>query len=249
VRAEEILANVNEKNVATTWDDAHHYSPAPRHRRRLIMKALRGIQFSDCLDAGCAQPFLIEEIAQRFNVKGYGCDISDQVMAAARQSHPAMEFQALDLTAERWPGDKQFDLVVCSEVLEHIPEWRLALANLVKMTRKHLLITVPGGKIRIMDKMVGHHQHFSGAELREELNKHDFDVQYVRRWGFPMHSMYKSSISMLSPDKLYDSFAGGKYGTGQKLISNMIYGTFFLNDLFGGGEQVLCMSHRKGTSQ
>jgi len=245
VRTEQILANVNEKNVAATWDDAHHYSPAPRHRRRLIMNALKGLDFSECLDAGCAQPFLIEEIANRFKVKGYGCDISDQVMTAAGTTHPDMEFKALDLTKERWPGDKQFDLVVCSEVLEHIPEWRLALVSLVAMTKKHLLITVPGGKIRIMDKMVGHHQHFTGQELREELTKHGFQVQYVRRWGFPMHSMYKSAISMLSPDKLYDSFAGGKYGTGQKLVSNVIYGTFFLN-VFNGGEQVFCMAHRKG---
>src|SRR5262249_32222445 len=165
MKTQEILSSANATNVAADWDDAHRYTPAPRHRRRLVLNMLRGLDFADCLDAGCAQRFLLEGVVERYKVKGCGCDISDAVIEANQQARPDCEFAVLDLTRQTWSGDRRFDLVVCSEVLEHIPEWHTAVANLVRMARKHLVITVPSGPIRTMDKMVGHHQHFQGPEL------------------------------------------------------------------------------------
>ena len=91
MRIEAILATANEKNVVAGWGDAHRYTPAPRHRRRLILNMLKGLDFADCLDAGCAQPFLLQAMVERFRVAGFGCDISDQVMEANRQVLPDSE--------------------------------------------------------------------------------------------------------------------------------------------------------------
>jgi SAM-dependent methyltransferase len=239
VRAEEILANANEKNIVAQWDDAHRHSPAPRHRRRLLLNAIANLGFRDVLDAGCAQPYLLAEIVRRYNVQGYGCDISDQVMSANQASMPHCQFRAIDLTREVWPDGRTFDLVISSEVLEHIPDWRTALANLVRMSHRHLLITVPGGKRRTMDKLVGHHQHFHGPELLAALEDQGCRIVRVRRWGYPMHSLYKQLISLLSPEKLYNSFGGSHYSPAQRLISELLYGVFFVNDLFDAGDQLI----------
>jgi trans-aconitate methyltransferase len=240
VKAEEILALANEKNVVAGWDDNHRYTPAPRHRRRLLLKMLQGLDFGDCLDTGCAQPFLLQTIMQRFRVAGFGCDISNQVMESNCQILPDAEFRVLDLTRETWPDNRQFDLVVCSEVLEHIPDWPDAVANLVKMTRKHLLITVPSGKRRTMDRLVGHHQHFRGPELTAALEEHGCTIRQVRFWGFPVQSLYKALISTVAPAKLYSSFSGGgSYGWGKRLFSEVLYWFFFVNDLGRSGPQLL----------
>ena len=69
---------------------------------------------------------------------------------------PHCDFEAIDLAREGWPGDRTFDLVVCSETLEHIADWRDALANLTAMTEPLLLITVPTGKVRPVDRLMGH---------------------------------------------------------------------------------------------
>ena len=239
MQATEILAGANATNVVAGWDDAHRYTPAPRHRRRLIAKMLRGMQFADCLDAGCAQPFLLKAIVERFGVAGFGCDVADQVMAQNAEALPECSFQVLDLTREAWPGGRQFDLVVCSEVLEHIAEWKAALANLVRMARRELLITVPSGPIRAMDRMVGHVQHFRGPELVAALEENGCEVRQVRYWGFPCHTLYKAMISALSPAQVYTAFSGGeRYGVGKRLVSHLLYGFFFLNDLFGSGYQL-----------
>ena len=234
-----------DHNVAAHWDQAHRYGPAPRHRRRLIRKLVRGLSFEDVLDAGCAQPHLLSELVREFHVKGYGCDISDEAMDAARRDMPSCEFLPIDLAYERWPDDRQFDLVVCSETLEHIAEWRLALDNLAAMTRRHLLITVPSGKIRPVDKLVGHHQHFAGPELTSALEERGFRVDLVRFWGFPMHSLYRWAVDKVGSDSVYESFAEGKpFTRSQKLLSDALYGAFFLNEPFRSGSQLIVLAEK-----
>ena len=247
MRTEQILAGANEKNVVAHWDDAHRYTPAPRHRRRLLLRMIADLNIKDCLDAGCAQPYLLQEVVRRFEVAGFGCDISDEVMAANQQQLPNCQFMALDLSREVWPGGRQFDLVVCSEVLEHIPEWRLALSNLVRMSRQYLLITVPGGRIRPMDRMVGHCQHFQGPELVSALRDNGCSVMQVRRWGFPLHSLYKVLISQVAPEKLYNSFSGVRYSLFQRALSHALYLLFYLNDFSNAGDQLIVLARATGT--
>jgi SAM-dependent methyltransferase len=240
---EQPSASFDDKNVAMTWADAHHYSPAPRHRRRLILDLLKTFRFTDCLDAGCAQPFLIQEIVSRFSVSGFGCDMSDQTMAANQAAAPEIQFAALDLSKDRWPGGRQFDLVVCSEVLEHIPDWEMALQNILAMSRRYLLVTVPSGQVRAMDTMVGHHRHFAGPELRRSLETRDWKILRMFKWGFPIHSFYKRLISNGSPEKVYQQFADVRYGLKEKLLCQVLYLAFFLN-VFDRGDQLIVLAEK-----
>jgi SAM-dependent methyltransferase len=243
---ENILSHVNESNVVYQWDDAHRISPAPRHRRRLIVEMIADLGFRTCLDAGCAQPYLLQDIVNRFNVAGFGCDISDQVMLQNRRRAPSCQFEVVDLTGSRWPDGRTFDLVICSEVLEHLVEWESALDNLIAMTRDHLLITVPSGDIRLMDRLVGHHQHFQGPELISALEVRGCAVTRIRRWGFPIHSLYKVMISSLGAERLYKSVGMGQtLSISQRVISVILYCLFFLNDLFHRGDQLIVLARRR----
>lgn len=235
--------DLQDPNLVAAWDDAHRYTPAPRHRRRLLLKMMEKLDFDDVLDAGCAQPFLLADAVQRFGAVGFGCDLSDRVIEANRHILPWCDFESFDLTQSLWPGGRQFDLVVCSEVLEHLPDWQAALANIAAMTRKHLLISVPGGPRRIMDKLVGHVQHFEGPELTAAIEAQGLRVEQISSWGWPLHSAYKAAISSLSPDRLYASFSGGgRYGFAKRAISECLYRLFFLNDLYARGHQLFILA-------
>lgn len=230
-------------NVVANWDEAHRRTPAPRHRRRLIVDIVRGLPVRDCLDAGCGQPYLLEALHGELGIETYGCDISDRVMAAIQGSDAAREFRVVDLSRETWPEGRRFDLVVCSEVLEHVPDWPAAVANLARMARKYVLITVPTGKVRTMDRMVGHTQHFAGPELIAALRANGCEPLLVRRWGFPFHSLYRVAISSLGADRIYESFSGGeRYGRGRRLVSDALYGLFFVNDLFRTGDEMIVLA-------
>jgi SAM-dependent methyltransferase len=228
-------------NVVHAWDEAHRLSPAPRHRRRLVVDIVRPLGVRDCLDAGCGQPYLLEALGRELGLETYGCDISDRVMDDSHGTPVAREFRVLDLTRETWP-ERTFDLVVCSEVLEHIPDWPTAVANLARMARRYVLITVPTGKVRTMDRMVGHTQHFVGPELAAALGAAGCWPVMVRRWGFPIHSLYRLAISAQA-ERVYEAFSGGeRYGLGRRLVSEALYRLFFVNDLFRTGDELIVLA-------
>lgn len=232
------------RRVVAKWGDAHYYSPAPRHRRRLVLKWIAGLEFNNVLDAGCAQPHLLEEIFRRRRVPVYGCDFSEEVIAQNRLRFPQAEFEVVDLSVSRWPGERQFDLVICSEVIEHIEQWTKALSNVAAMARRYLLVTVPSGPMYPIDRYVGHCRHFTGGELSEEIAALGFRVARSRHWGIPMHSIYKMAINGINPHAMYESFAEGAYGIGKRMIASLVYASFFVNDLFDAGGQYLVLAER-----
>jgi hypothetical protein len=236
---------VDYEKVTPLWADAHKYSPAPRHRRRLVIKMLSGLEFSNCLDVGCAQPFLLKEIKKRFPaVHLAGCDVSEKVIVLNRKQFPDVEHFTMDIT-RNYTSTRRWDLVTCSEVLEHVDDWEQAVYNLGLMTKSYLLITVPSGRLRPMDKILGHLRHFSADDIVETLKKGGFSPQIIWTWGFPFLSIYKTIINAFSPEKLYRGFAAGKYGAGKRLFSEVLYRLFFINNLFASGSQLLILAKRE----
>jgi hypothetical protein len=201
------------------------------------MKWMRALSFEDCLDAGCAQPYLIENVLRSGTAKVFGCDISLEVIEQNRRRFPQAQFEQFDLAAQAWPGGRQFDLVVCSEA---------AVANLARMCRKHLLVTVPGGKVHPIDKHIGHIRHFDGKELAAAIERAGLRIRKVKRWGFPFHSLYKHAINKVAPQAVYAAFTDRKYGWGKRLVSGVLNVLFYANDLFRSGCQVLVLAERTG---
>lgn len=234
------------KEMAGQWDHTLRYSPAPRHRRIMILRMLRGLQFADFLDAGCAQGYLLQAIKHRYNAKAYGCDISTSVINQNKLRMPDCEFMALDLAKEKWANNKQFDLVVNSEVVEHIKDWKMAINHLASMARHFLLITVPSGKVRTVDKLIGHFRHFEADEMVSEIERHGFICTHVFRHGFPVHSLYRRLIDHIAPFKIHQAFQNGKeYSFVKKMFSHAIYFAFYIDYLFSTGDQLFILAKRQ----
>jgi len=205
------------------------------------------LYFNSMIDVGCAQPYLIAEMEKkRHDIRICGCDVAERVIERNRELFPQVGFEVVDIGNESgYPTGETFDLVVCSEVLEHIYDWQKALSNLVNMSNLYVLLTVPSGKIFPIDKKMGHYQHYKGPELIAELEKNNCQVLYRCQWGFPIHTLYKYLINSFSPDAIYESFSESKYGWGKKTLSNLIYAGFFINNLFRGGGQFIVLAKKQ----
>lgn len=94
------------------------------------------------LDVGCGIGALVSELRQR-GVDAHGSDFSTTFIdRARRRARPYITQQ--DVTALGFP-DGSFDLVICMEVLEHLPARviDLALAELSRVSRGAVLVTTP----------------------------------------------------------------------------------------------------------
>lgn len=232
--------------IVAGWTDPHRYSPAPRHRRRLMRAWLKPLSFNSLLDAGCAHAdFLRELAATRRGTQLYGCDICAELMEHNAATIPGIKFATVDLTKEPFPGVDQFDLVVTSEVLEHIDDWQLALRNLLAYSRRYALVTVPAGRRYPIDERIGHFRHYTIEDVTKVVTAEGFRVVKARYWGFPFHTLYKWAINTISPEQIYGAFSESRYGPLKIAFCHALYALFLLNDLFpSSGGQLLVLAER-----
>ena len=71
-----------------------------------------------------------------------GIDGAEEAIALAKKFHADIDFRIGNLYGLNYP-DKMFDVVLCSEVLEHLEQPKKALRELQRVSKSILLLTVP----------------------------------------------------------------------------------------------------------
>lgn len=102
------------------------------------------IEFKSILDAGCGPGILINKLAQS-GKEATGCDFSN----AARELFiynndvPGANFVNSTITELPFP-DNSFDLVFCSDVMEHLPflDVHTAVKELMRVAKNHIVYTI-----------------------------------------------------------------------------------------------------------
>jgi 2-polyprenyl-3-methyl-5-hydroxy-6-metoxy-1,4-benzoquinol methylase len=144
-------------------------------------------------EVGCGEGFL----ARRLAAHGYrvrGSDLSPATIAGARRHSagitPPIAFQVADL-CRLDPERDAAELIVCCEVLEHLPDPARALEVLGRLARPHLIASVPkeplwrllnvarGRYWSALGNTPGHLQHWSGRAFIRLLAQR-FEVIEVR---------------------------------------------------------------------
>lgn len=113
--------------------------PVNKFRLHVMVEELRKINPARLLDVGCGAAALAEKLAGETAVDYVGCDLA--VTAGGAGNGLFVEADAAKLAF----SDCIFDAVVCSEVLEHLPEPARALSEIgrVLVPGGFALITVP----------------------------------------------------------------------------------------------------------
>jgi ubiquinone/menaquinone biosynthesis C-methylase UbiE len=113
-----------------------------RFRRRLLTVAAE-THPSTVLDAGCGEGFVTQWLQTGLaGAAVSGVDLHEAALDRARARVPEAAFERGDVTALPF-ADGAFDLVVCTEVLEHLDDPRAALAELRRVAGGRVLVTVP----------------------------------------------------------------------------------------------------------
>jgi len=217
------------------WDDMKRYGANARHTYRHIFSLLRGLSYQTVLDVSCGGAFLLQQIRNRkADVLLAGTEFSTHAIELCKTRIPDAEFYNLNLEQSALP--RQFDLVLCIDVLEHIQDDLAALQNLRNMTGKYLLIAVPLGPIfKTERENLGHIHAYSRSEIRSKLCTAHFRVIREICWGFPFYDLSRRIAVLLKRNP-----AEGRYTIGKRRIFNLLYGVYFLN-IFPFGERYFAL--------
>jgi len=138
------------------------------------------------LDVGCGEGVLTEKFASRIGTGPVvGVDLDDTKLRDewSRRARPNLEFRTL--TGADLPfGDNEFDIACAIEVLEHVPDPERTLAEMARVARRHVLVSVPrepmwralnvlrGAYVRQLGNTPGHVNHWSRGAFLDFVNRH-----------------------------------------------------------------------------
>ena len=170
------MPELNDQNFY--YSDLRGMLLGNKAREGLVFEEIEKLKREDFfLEVGCAQGHF-EKKALEFCGNVFGGEFAFEKMAKAKKDFPSAEFLGFD--AERLPfKGKSFDFVLCTEVLEHVPDWKKAFGELQRVSRKRILVTVPlekgyfwraVSKVRGMETR-GHLHRIGTSDLKNALEK------------------------------------------------------------------------------
>jgi 2-polyprenyl-3-methyl-5-hydroxy-6-metoxy-1,4-benzoquinol methylase len=146
------------------------------------------------LDVGCGEGVLVHQWAQRLGDKRVvGIDLEEPSIQAgwAQRQAPNLEYKIM--RAENLPfATDEFDVASAIEVLEHVPDPEHTVAEMARVAKRWLLVSVPrepiwravnmarGAYIKDLGNTPGHLNHWSTRSFRKMLAQHG-DVVETRQ--------------------------------------------------------------------
>jgi 2-polyprenyl-3-methyl-5-hydroxy-6-metoxy-1,4-benzoquinol methylase len=137
------------------------------------------------LDVGCGEGVLTHKWAPRLDGRVVGIDLDDPQLHAEWATRQAPNLEYMVMKAENLPfADDAFDTATAIEVLEHVPDPEHTVAEMARVARRSLLVSVPreplwralnmarGAYWRDLGNTPGHVNHWSKRSFVQLLSRH-----------------------------------------------------------------------------
>ena len=130
------------------------------------------------LDVGCGEGFTLNRLKEhRIGTKLEGLEYSKDAIELGKKTYPDIKITQGSIYELPY-RDNSFDLVLCTEVLEHLEEPEKALKELVRVSKKYLVISVPNEPFFM----------FAQAVRGKNWSRFGNDIEHINHWtmfGFP----------------------------------------------------------------
>jgi ubiquinone/menaquinone biosynthesis C-methylase UbiE len=137
------------------------------------------------LDVGCGEAHHTIQWAKALGDKRVvGIDLEDATLQKFWETRTAPNLEYKILKAENMPfEDDEFDVATAIEVLEHVPDPAHTIAEMARVAKRQLLVSVPrepiwrvvnmarGAYIKELGNTPGHLNHWSKGAFIKELSK------------------------------------------------------------------------------
>ncbi len=170
-------------------------------RMYAVLHCLDRMTFGNVLDTGCADGYGPALIRKLYQVPVTGMDLSDRALVRSREMY---RFSGACGDIHRLPfPDKAFDVVISTEVLEHVTDPGQAIAELMRVGRKFVILTTPRAKD--VQAEMQHRETIDPGEPHAHIHCFSAETlkQYIQRPAF-----YKGARTRFVA-KLLDSLAWG----------------------------------------
>ena len=162
--------------------------------RKLCSLVFDGLVFRNVLEIGCALGVLLNNLGGRLNIKTRaGIDISTENIKLAKDLFPGCTFIAGTIDDYRKvisgiDQDFRFDLVVLSDIIEHLPD-DLDFLKKVSKISSHVLLNLPLEKC-----FINRNRNYGETDPSGHLRSYNkqMAVQLINQAGFEITNSYNT---------------------------------------------------------
>ncbi|MEO8765040.1 MAG: class I SAM-dependent methyltransferase [Ginsengibacter sp.] len=150
---------------------------------RSILNAVNGYNFNTFIDIGGAEGYTANLVREIFHAQVKSTDLSEN---ACKMAKAIFNIDAIPADIHNLPfSDSEFDIVLCSETLEHVTDYKRAIVELLRITKNVLIITVPHESQKIVDqniksKIPHAHIHYFDVNTLDYLKEMGYILKYEK---------------------------------------------------------------------
>ncbi len=137
-----------------------------------LIRILKPLSVSSILDVGAGEGFTLARLEREgIGERREGVEILDSALALGKKFHPHIKLVKGSIYELPYK-DNSWDLVLCTEVLEHLEDPEKALAELFRVSKKYILLSVPNEPWFML-----------GNFLRgKNLSRWGNDIEHINHW-------------------------------------------------------------------
>lgn len=140
---------------------------------KTLINEAEKLEISTVLDVGCGEGFTLSRLTEaNIGKKREGIEYLDTAIELGKKEHPSVKIKKgtiYDLPYK----DNAIDLVICTEVLEHLEDPEKALSELVRVSKKYCLLSVPHEPVFILSNFI------RGKNWSRLGN----DIEHINHWS------------------------------------------------------------------
>ncbi len=158
---------------------------------RNLINLIASKSVDSILDVGCGEGFTLNRLKGKgIGKRLEGIEHSIDAIELGKKIYPDIKItqgSIYDLPYQ----DNSFDLVLCTEVLEHLEDPKKGLEELIRVSKKYLVISVPNEPFFMFAQFV----------RGKNWSRFGNDIEHIQHWtmfGFPKFIKQNSSAKILA---------------------------------------------------
>jgi len=176
------MNTTNFEKHAKTWNPISRFFL--NNFSTVLLGELKKLKPESILDVGCGEGFTLNKLQEaKIGKRLEGIEYMDDAIQLGKKMHPTLTIKKGDIYKLPYKADT-FDLVICSEVMEHLENPEEALAELKRVSKKYVALSVPNEPLFTIQRILRgknvlklgdhpeHIQHWTSGQFKKFVGKH-----------------------------------------------------------------------------
>jgi SAM-dependent methyltransferase len=157
-----------------------------------LISLIKPLQIESILDAGCGEGFTMNKLIEnKIGRKTEGIEYSKEAVFLGKKFYPKLNIKQASIYNLPYK-ENSFDLIICTEVIEHLEDPKKALQEMLRVSKKYLIISVPneplfmlsnflrGKNLSRLGNDIGHVNHWNIFGFKKFLKKNGLRIEEIR---------------------------------------------------------------------